>query len=92
MTIAKRRSLLTPEKAPPSAEEVAARPQLLEQMLLKVIELINEHDLEMAVVVGLTPKGEPRIYHTYGKDLGMLEVAHLFGDLSTLARKEARKK
>ncbi len=88
----KRRSLLTPEKHAPSAEEIAARPQLLEQMLLKVVECINEHDLEMAVVVGLTPKGEPRIYHTYGRDLGMLEVAHLFGDLSTMARRAARKK
>ncbi len=61
-------------------------------MLATVSDKVYEHDLEHAVIVGFTTKGAPCVYHTYGRDLDMAEVARLFTDIAALARKEARKK
>ncbi len=87
---ARSKSLLLPEKAAPSAEEVAARPDLVKQMLSTVSDKVYEHDLEHAVIIGLTTQGAPKIYHTYGRDLPMKEVAQLLSDLAALARKAAK--
>ncbi len=91
MTVRRRASLLTPAQAAPSAEEIAARPELLKQMLQTASDNVYEHDIDMAVLVAFTPDGTPKIYHTYGRDLSMTEVARLFADISTMARKLSRK-
>lgn len=73
-------------KTLPTSEEVALRPELVRQMLEQVKEVVNEHDLEHMVMVGITTDGAPRVYHTYGKDLPMGEVRKLLADLAILAR------
>lgn len=87
----KRRSLLMPEKAAPSKEEIAARPELVKQMLATASQNVDAHDLEFAIVVGITSTGGHKIYHSYGKDLPMEEVARLLTDLAAMARKAGRK-
>ncbi len=74
----RRKSLLDPERPAPSAEEVAARPDLLKAMLAEVSEQVYPMDLEMGVLVCLTTTGEHRVFHTYGRDLPTEDVARLF--------------
>lgn len=87
----RRRSILEPLPALPSAEEVANRPELVKQMLKTASEHVNDMDIEHAVLIGLTPSGDTRLFHTYGRDLPMKDVASLLTDLATKARKQARK-
>lgn len=82
-----RKSLLEPTPAAPTAEEIALRPELLRELFRTVRDIVTEHDLEHAVVIGITTTGAPRIYHSYGRDLPMKEVAKLLTDLAALARK-----
>ncbi len=86
-----RKSLLTPTKSLPSAQEVAARPDLVKELLKSVNENVYEHDLEYVVVIGITPSGDHKIYHSYGRDLPTNEVASLLTDLAAMARKAGRK-
>ncbi len=81
-------SLLKTGTLAPSAQEIAARPELVKAMLTKVIECIYDHDLEHALVIGLTPTGDLKLYHTYGEKLSNNEVAALLRDIAKLAEGE----
>ncbi len=87
-----RKNMLTPVKAAPSAEEVAARPDVVKLMLEEAGKKVYDLDIEHAVLMGVTTKGAPVLFHTYGQDLTMAEVATLFTDVAAMARKQARKK
>ncbi len=87
----RRKSALTPEKAAPSAEEVAARPDLVKLMVESFSERVYELDVEHAIILGITTTGAPVVFHTYGKDMSMTEVARMLQDASTAARKAARR-
>ncbi len=88
----RRKSLLTPTKAAPSAEEVAARPDVVKLLLEEAAKKVYDLDIEHAVLMGITTTGAPVLFHTYGQDLTMAEVARLFTDVAAMARKQARKK
>ncbi len=78
---------LVPPKAAPSPEEVAARPDLLKQMLKTIDEKVYDMDLEMAIVLAFTSTGEIRLFHSYGRDLPPREVAQMLTDAATAARR-----
>ncbi len=85
--MSKRPSALVPPKAAPSPEEVAARPDLLKQMLKTIDDKVYEMDLEMALVLAFTTTGEIRLFHSYGRDLPPREVATLLTDAAAAARR-----
>ncbi len=82
-----RPSALVPPKAAPSAEEVAARPELLKQMLRTIEAQVDPMDLEMALVLARTTDGAIRLFHSYGRDLPPKEVAQLLTDAALAARR-----
>lgn len=82
------RSLIAATERQPTEQEIALRPELVKQMLNTVSQYVNEHDIEHAVVVGITTDGNPRLYHSYGKDLALGDVAQLLEDIAALARKQ----
>ncbi len=84
-------SVLTPEKAAPSAEEVAARPDLVKLMVEQFSERVYEMDIEHAIIMGITTTGAPVVFHSYGKDLAMSDVARMLQDAATAVRKAGRK-
>lgn len=75
-----------------SAEEIALRPDLVKELLKTVSDKVYEHDVEHVIVVGITPTNQLRLYHSYGKDLPMNELATQLTTIATLARKQGRKK
>ncbi len=84
-------SVLTPEKALPSAEEVAARPDLVKLMVEQFSGRVYEMDIEHAIIMGVTTAGSPVVFHSYGKDLPMSDVARMLQDAATAVRKAGRK-
>lgn len=77
-------------KTLPTAQEVALRPDLVKQMLTTAHGRVYEDEVEHALYIGLTPDGTPRVYHTWGKELTLLEVAQLLEDIATMAREQAK--
>lgn len=74
----------------PTAEEVALRPELVKQLLSTVGRYVDQHDLEHMVAIGITTDGSPRVYHSYGSDLPLTDVAQLLEDLAALTRAQLK--
>lgn len=85
------KSLLMPVPPAPTAQEVAMRPELVRQMCETIRDKVNDMDIEHMVSIGITCDGAPRIFHTYGRDLPLLEVAQLLEDIATMAREQDAK-
>ncbi len=71
----------------PTAEEVALRGELVKEMLRTAVDKVDELDVEHAVFIGVTTSGAPIVFHTYGRDLPMKQVANMLEDLAKQARK-----